>query len=180
MVLVAATAVGLAMARWIMPTGESRLYFGDRLQYWVYWVWTGPPSCIALAWGFALLLIRLRAPRPRWRRLTRQPGFVASTIAIGSIPVALLQALGWVLIRLEPALSRTSDFYSPEWYWGSATEMIPAPIVGAWLALALSKRWDPEPTWVDRMGRGLGLFWIIPWPVRTLYSFIQFAFVRNF
>ena len=34
-------------------------------------------------------------------------------------------------------------------------------VAGAWLALALSGRWRPEPDWLDRAGRVLGLLWIV-------------------
>jgi hypothetical protein len=38
----------------------------------------------------------------------------------------------------------------------------------AWLTLALNGRWQPEPNWLDRAGRSLGLAWVVlmvfhPW-----------------
>lgn len=33
-------------------------------------------------------------------------------------------------------------------------------VAGAWLALLLAGAWRPEPTWVDRAGRALGVYWI--------------------
>jgi hypothetical protein len=33
-------------------------------------------------------------------------------------------------------------------------------VAGAWLALALAGWWRPEPSWVDRLGRALGLGWL--------------------
>ena len=69
--------------------------------------------------------------------------------------------------------------YAPSWYWSSATEMVPSAIGGAWLALALGGRWNPEPTWVDRMGRGLGVFWLASWPAHLLNPFIEY-FVYKF
>jgi hypothetical protein len=38
----------------------------------------------------------------------------------------------------------------------------------AWSMLALSGRWQSEPTWLDRAGRTLGLAWVVlmlfhPW-----------------
>ena len=35
-------------------------------------------------------------------------------------------------------------------------------MLGAWLALLLARRWHPEPSWIDRMGRALGLYWVSP------------------
>ncbi len=33
-------------------------------------------------------------------------------------------------------------------------------VMGAWIALALSGRWRPEPSWVDRSGCLLGMLWL--------------------
>jgi hypothetical protein len=30
-----------------------------------------------------------------------------------------------------------------------------------WSILVLSGRWHPEPGWIDRVGRALGMFWIL-------------------
>ena len=86
MAFMAATAVGLALARWVDPSP------GGPLRHW-FWFWGGPASCIAVAWGLLLLLFRLRSPRPRWRRLARQPGFVASAMTFGPILVGTALAL---------------------------------------------------------------------------------------
>ena len=34
-------------------------------------------------------------------------------------------------------------------------------VAGAWLALALSRSWRPEPCWIDRIGRILGICWFV-------------------
>jgi hypothetical protein len=33
-------------------------------------------------------------------------------------------------------------------------------VAGAWIALALAGRWRPERSWIDRLGRAIGVFWI--------------------
>jgi hypothetical protein len=33
-------------------------------------------------------------------------------------------------------------------------------ILGGWVALVLSGRWRPEPSWIDRAGRIIGVTWI--------------------
>jgi hypothetical protein len=38
----------------------------------------------------------------------------------------------------------------------AAPSAIGGSVAAAWGALALSKRWEPEPGWVDRVGRVLG------------------------
>jgi hypothetical protein len=34
-------------------------------------------------------------------------------------------------------------------------------VAGAWLILAFARAWRPEPSWTDRAGRALGIFWIL-------------------
>jgi len=40
-----------------------------------------------------------------------------------------------------------------------------AGVAGAWLILMLAGWWRPEPSWIDRLGRVLGLFWVVPYLV---------------
>lgn len=102
------------------------------------------------------LLMRLRQPRPPARALIRQPGTV----------VALAAALGYVMV--------------PGWlhhpYLGQANSVTAAAIAAggtvavAWSALALSRRWESEPSWLDRMGCLLGLATMVV-GVFALWSF---------
>jgi hypothetical protein len=34
-------------------------------------------------------------------------------------------------------------------------------IISAWFVLAVSGRWRPEPSWIDRSGRVLAIAWIV-------------------
>jgi hypothetical protein len=97
---------------------------------------------------FALLVIRLRRPRPRFRRLNRQPGFVACVAA--GLTLLLCGATSL------PLLAHGKDWVS---FISYAPEVCFA-VVGAWLALALAGRWHTEPGWIDRMGLAVGVLWI--------------------
>jgi hypothetical protein len=48
--------------------------------------------------------------------------------------------------------------------WGVQMAAFSAPcgwtVAAIWLLLALSGRWRPEPSWIDRLGRLLGVVWI--------------------
>lgn len=149
MILAAAPAAGLAMD-WVILAGISVA------RYWVSQT-IDAVLVVALphlvAWTFALVAIRLRAPRPGFRRLARQPGFVACGAAA---PAALLCAgsgLGFLVsgsrFRVGPA---SFIGYTPELCFS---------VVGAWLALAASGRWKAEPSWIDRTGRAIGVLWIV-------------------
>jgi hypothetical protein len=34
-------------------------------------------------------------------------------------------------------------------------------VATGWIILILSRRWRPQPNWIDRAGRAFGLFWIV-------------------
>jgi hypothetical protein len=87
-VLVAATAVGLAVVkpyyaaptpfRWTQPFPLGTLFLGWIEVIWVCLVLASP---FVVAWTLAILGLRLRRPRAPWRRLVRQPGLVAGLMA---------------------------------------------------------------------------------------------------
>ncbi len=111
-------------------------------------------GCVELLFCFvapltpALLVARLRRPRPAFPGLVCQPGLVASAAlclaTIIEVDVAFLQ-LATVPFLLEAALPG-------------------AMVVASWAILALSGRWHPEASWVDRSGRLVGVFWIATIP----------------
>jgi len=118
------------------------------------------PTAAALTVAF--LLIRLRRPRPRFRRLMRQPGMAAgiaaaSAMMVGVLLIPAVFALvgvpaweglyrGWFLTIFEPA--------------GGA-------VAAVWLFLALARVGRPEAGWIDRLGRALGGFWIVAFLAMT-------------
>jgi hypothetical protein len=116
----------------------------------------------------AVLIIRLRKPRPPCRRIFRQPGTMA---CFGAIAVVLLEAVGSLIAYGMLAFdSSDGSFWAvaqeiTDWAWmGERYWEIPPRIghvVGIlWLVSILSRRWYPEPSWIDRLGRILGGFWI--------------------
>src|SRR5258708_4301344 len=94
MVLVLAAAIGLAVDRFFLNTflGGQRL-LAD-LQTGPAWVgsagwvlvrmehWIEPTLPIAAAWTVAVPVLRVRRPRPSWRRVLRQPGTIACLASI--------------------------------------------------------------------------------------------------
>jgi hypothetical protein len=90
----------------------------------------------------AFFVLRLRRPRPPLRALLRQPGTVAG--------MAMVLGLFWgtgSLITLFP-----DKFDS----MNAAPSAIGGSVAAAWCALALSRGWEPEPGWIDWVGRVLG------------------------
>ena len=97
---------------------------------------------LLVAFTPALLLIRLRRPRPEWRALMRQPGFVAEVAAV-------------------------VGFWS-FWYGGYFGVPVPGLLVlpgsavfVAWIIQVASGLREREAGWVDRTGRVIGYGWIV-------------------
>jgi hypothetical protein len=110
---------------------------------------------LSLAW----LAIRLRQPRPRLRRLARQPGFAACAViavtttavtAVGMIPI--VARIGWI----NPAILLLISVHG-----------VGLAVLGSWLTLILVGCWRPSPDWFDRTGRAVGVLAILclvtPW-----------------
>ncbi len=104
----------------------------------------------------ACLILRIRRPRPTLRALIRQPGFAAC-----AAPVA------FVLVSLPLA------FFAPSGLAGQVIEIggqvlaaLAAPL--AWVVLIAARRWNPEPSWVDRLGRILGALWMFSLPAHLV------------
>jgi hypothetical protein len=170
MILVAAAALGLGIlradgsgtrlletAKIFMEKRDSPWFHVTRVLLTRIEMVAAPPLLMTT---LAVLLMRFRNPRPRWRRLVRQPGFVAGLAMFPAWPIVASGTLrevfswrggtlpvGW-LAEWIPRLSRDS-----------------APTVGlavivAWATLRLVGRWRAEPSAIDRLGRACGAAWI--------------------
>jgi len=107
-----------------------------------------------LTLSVAILVLRLRAPRPRWRRLVRQPGFVACGMVTA-----------WLIIMLVSGLVGAPD--ARRWIQPGfgldlvgSTSVAGVLILGAWTLLYVGGFWRPEKSRLDRAGRILGASWI--------------------
>ena len=174
MILTIALAVGLAPAVGVVshiaesfakipPGGRSFWYFDDLEWWWDgvvkrlgprSWVVSGVVElllCLVAPLAPALVVARLRRPRPTLRQMACQPGFVACAV----ICMALFVGMELTILRVglipPPVLMAT-----------------PGALVGtAWLALAVTRRWRSEANWLDRGGRFVGVLWIVlfPWMI---------------
>jgi hypothetical protein len=167
MILVAATAAALALMMvpldQVSPIEIVHDFFErpkggwevrevlNRIAQFTLW----PVFPFIASWTVALLALWLRWPRHSRRRLGRQPGAMAAIV--GTVAVGLATALGVVTSLtfdpdLERGFMRTSDL-------GSI--LAGAMILGGWIAMAVGGRWRPEPDWLDRFGRLLGVIWVV-------------------
>lgn len=121
--------------------------------------------------NIAVLLLRFRRPRPRLRRLFLQPGAAACGAVFltwltlngtGLMFVAIDHIWGDVtLVRdstgVEETLSWSLMMGGP--YLFSASPSLAVLI--AWSLLFSIGRWRAEPTWIDRVGRSMGIVWLL-------------------
>jgi hypothetical protein len=200
-VLVAATAVGLAVVkpyyaamtplRWTPP-----FPFGARFLGWieVIWVCLVLASPFVMAWTLGILGLRLRRPRAPWRRLVRQPGLVAGLMAALVLVLRLpgfvtmcLRVMGQPNLGLRNVTSiggggigRSGGAFMglpPGYLWFDADHflntmaMIGVAVESSWVLLLVSGRWRPERSWIDRAGQVLGWFWIAILPLTGWWDF---------
>jgi len=142
-------------------------FYVTRPQFWrervaIHWStvsWYGFQvfEVLVLSLTPAFLLVRLRRPRPSIRAMLRQPGTVAGL----AVTFGYFWVTGW-LHRLF--------FGRINFHCGTAVA-VGATVAVAWALLALSRRWETEPSWVDRMGRLIGAVAIAV----ALLAFTQFG-----
>jgi hypothetical protein len=115
---------------------------------------------VALALTISLIPLRFRQPRPR--RPGRHPGTVACcAVAMALMFILVREAISWLhpvpsTYGLPPHYRAVNFIFNLD-----RLDLYSLAVAGAWLALALSGRWRPEPDWLDRAGRVLGLLWIV-------------------
>lgn len=172
LVLLAPLAVGIEITRSMLgeelTSYQSLLHLGwfDTVLDWIPVVFFGMLPRYAAVLMPALLIIRLRRPRPPLRKLFRQPGAAASAAGTAALAIGgMILLAGWLC---------NSGHYVPggTHAWRLILLRVPVAVLAAWGLLAISGRWRPEPTWIDRAGRLVGGFWITLWMLRW-YSILH-------
>lgn len=112
-------------------------------------------------WTLALIPLRLLVPRPRFRRLACQPGMMASCASGVAIVFFGLQLVLAVMLAnrglgLEPLESMESVEIIP-----LVPIFVGLAVLASWMTMLVGQRWRHEPSWVDRLGRAMGVFWIM-------------------
>jgi hypothetical protein len=157
MILVAAIALWSAALRYFGPATN----WGNWVSIWVFsgggWlrVLQRQTGLLLFILSIAMVLIRLRSPRPKRLRLWRQPGMTGCAAAImGVLVYAISEALSQLGGRQEWDRFLTGAFWYQWPYAGPA-------VIGAWLALIFTRRWRAEPGSIDRLGRLIAMCWLI-------------------
>ncbi|MFO0954348.1 MAG: hypothetical protein U0835_24955 [Isosphaeraceae bacterium] len=120
---------------------------------------------VLMTWTVAVVLLRLMPPRPPMRRLFLQPGAAAcGAVAIGfAVECVSYLALSFARMRRFPwVLFQAGGGVGPELISntlaGASYHLL---VTAAWVMLFLGRRCHPEPSWIDRAGRVIGVFWVL-------------------
>jgi hypothetical protein len=175
MILVAAAALGCGIVQgfsaltdgeyswrnFFEAARELPRYFGSEGWIWptsdLIWMVGALASPFIAMLTLALIPIRLLGPRPRWRRLARQPGMMAAFASALAIALIDLPFLGIRLLTLEENVWPKFDV---EEYAFITIMSISLAILVSWMTLFVGRRWCAERSWVDRLGRAVGVGWI--------------------
>jgi hypothetical protein len=123
--------------------------WGAKVVHWGVW-----SALVLSACSPALLVLRLLPPRPRGRRLFRQPGAVACAAATAALVAVSVSRAFFV-----PNMPSYPGLVLFRWGW-VASYSAGIAVGAAWMTLALGGRWRPDPSWIDRCGRALGAGWV--------------------
>jgi hypothetical protein len=157
------------------PSTPARLVFATML------------SACAMPMTLACIAFRLRQPRPPWRRLSIQPGasaLIACSMVFAArmleVAAAFHSPTGGPMLEKAYSIRVSDSGYLAFVRLHDGNGAIGAVQVGGcfsvlvasyaypcgyavaatWLVLATSGRWRPEKSWIDRLGRVLGIVWI--------------------
>jgi hypothetical protein len=158
MILVAATAGGSALSKTVDFSQHPSSGWGEIINRCMTADMRTYP--FLLSWAPTVLILGLVPPRPRLRKIFRQPGMVACgsatlAIAIELIPTVVLGPTIGVEYAIKKGLHHTLPVLVL-----SCARYACFSIVGAWATLALSRTWRRGRTWIDRLGTVLGIAFI--------------------
>jgi hypothetical protein len=126
------------------PYGPPQYLTSSIAIYWstVLWYVVQTSESLILIMTPVFLFLRVRRPRPSIRPLLSQPGTVAGL----AVSFGLIWVTGWLHLLFFGRIN-----------YGTVTAIaVGGTVALAWTCLILGRRWEAEPTWVDRMGRLLG------------------------
>ena len=165
MILMAATAVGFGLARAVWMANE-KMMGPDRgsdslVQYWRFGALTTAICALVACLGPALLISSTLSDRRSLRTKLASPGFVPPFVMVlESLCEVIYYAPTWTWVA--------TGHQSNEMGWIDARLIVyhviggrpGALIVAVWIIQWINGRFRPEPTWLDRAGRAIGIFWI--------------------
>lgn len=174
MILIGSTAVGLGGYVFI----DDSLFQGGRYMFgvfnWSHFAWNstlvldkarGVLSMIMIAfggWTFALPLIGFRKPRHVRTRLLRGPGMTACLAATtGLLFVAVATLLAFALRWMDGRFPLPPNFWNTSPILDSPLVLAGVAVAATWSAQVAAGSWRSTPSAFDRLGRFVGVLWIL-------------------
>jgi hypothetical protein len=125
-------------------------------------------GCVLVPLALSVLILGLRHRRATRREVIHGPGFVACLALF--IATMLPAAHFAVRVAIADELNRPNEVaLNFNNSFGRLTHGAGPMIAGAWLALALTGRWRPGPSWMDRLGCCIGGCSIIMYIYTEIY-----------
>jgi hypothetical protein len=129
------------------------------LQLWaerVPWLIIPGISVVVLPITWMVVALRVLGPQVPRRRLFYPPG-IAACLSVSAASL-LSVCFGWD----QPFITGTGSSGIISIAALRAVQPLPlaAAVAGTWLVLAFDRRWRPEPSWIDRMARCVGVYWL--------------------
>ncbi len=148
--LVASAAGGMVILRMLVEDRSESL-LGRRIGGMTIGLILAP---FLLTTSLALVIARLRGPRPAFLAAIRQPGTLACIAFLAFFAIDLTSHAASIAVG-----SWLGESYVKinVWLFLFTAMNAGAYIAPAWATLALAGRWRPEPGWIDRSGRVLGV-----------------------
>lgn len=118
------------------------------------------------AWTFAMPALWMRGPRQPFHRLVLQPGLAACIAAASALVLSAIFRIAEVA-AIAVSQGQPISFGDMGIWAFLCLAFIEQPsgvgitVAAVWSWLILGRRWRPQPTWIDRMGRVLGVYWLM-------------------
>jgi hypothetical protein len=181
LILIAGVAAGLGCFRALAPDITPQQIWDALVrpkQGWSLWYAFGLSSELGVsigipfltAWTPTCLIVQFTKPRASWRRLCRQPGFVASLIATTVIALTVAASVTSVWLSIWVPTSSSPDRFIKVYLDGGI--FAGSGVLWSWATMRLCGVCRPRPTWTDRLGRLTGAAWIAIGAMSAAYIFL--------
>jgi hypothetical protein len=154
LILIAALAVGLALARPALGDFHAGPVQDAVVRGLIY---TTPQL---LGCSFALTAMGLRRPRPPLKRLARRSGFSSCFAAAIGATLALLAILAYIMFSSAGSRFNNAPIIFRSGLYASLPNGGGYSSLAAMLVLTTQGRLRPHPSWMDRLAFALALAWV--------------------
>lgn len=135
----------------------GRLFLHREAIGWVLTLFAHLTMPFVTTWTLTLLPLLLLGPRQAWRRRMSRPGSIATYTIITTTTYIGLPTILTSLAGLRTA----PELLDLEFMENDILIHNGLAILATWITLSVIRRWNAEPSWIDRFGRVLGIYWVV-------------------